>query len=108
MGEHLSAKLARIREHPNVASVRGIGLMWGIELVQNRETLTRFPAEKRMVNRVMAAGLERGVFFYPGGSGVAQDCVMLGPPFIVTDQDLDVMAGVLEDSIDAAVARAKA
>ncbi len=105
MGEQVSAKLARIREHPNVASVRGIGLMWGIELVQDRDTLTHFPAEKRMVNRVMAAGLERGVFLYPGGSGVAQDCVMLGPPFTITDADVDLMVGVLEDAIDAAVAR---
>jgi adenosylmethionine-8-amino-7-oxononanoate aminotransferase len=105
MGEQVSAKLARIREHPNVASVRGIGLMWGIELVQDRDTLTHFPAEKRMVNRVMAAGLERGVFLYPGGSGIAQDCVMLGPPLTIADADVDLMVGVLEDAIDAAVAR---
>ena len=105
MGEELSAKLARIREHPNVASVRGIGLMWGIELVKDRGTLEHFPAEARMVNRVMAAGLERGVFFYPGGSGIAQDCVMLGPPFTITSADLDLMVGTLEDAIDAAVAR---
>ena len=48
---------------------RGLGLMLGIELVKNRQTMERFPVESRMVNRVMAEGLKRGVFFYPGGSG---------------------------------------
>lgn len=79
--------------------------MLGIELVRNRETMERFPAKAKMVSRVMAEGLKRGVFFYPGGSGRAQDVVMLGPPFIINGEDIDTLVGVLAESIAAAVGR---
>jgi adenosylmethionine-8-amino-7-oxononanoate aminotransferase len=61
-----------------------------------------------VTRRVVAAGLRNGVFFYPGGSGIAQDVIMLGPPFIITEDDIDLLVTVLEQSIDEAVARAGA
>ena len=54
---------------------------------------------------VVAAGLSKGVFLYPAGSGAAQDVIMLGPPFIITEDDIDLLVTVLEESIDAAVQR---
>jgi adenosylmethionine-8-amino-7-oxononanoate aminotransferase len=108
MGEVLRKRLARLEDHPHVAEVRGIGLMYGIELVRDKETLERFPAEERITRRVVAAGLRNGVFFYPGGSGVAQDVIMLGPPLIITEADIDLLVSVLERSIDEAVSRAGA
>jgi adenosylmethionine-8-amino-7-oxononanoate aminotransferase len=105
MGEALRKRLASLESHQNVAEIRGLGLMWGIELVSDKQTLERFPAEERMIRRVVAAGLRNGVFFYPGGSTVAQDVVMLGPPFIITEDDIDLLVSVLERSIDEAVSR---
>jgi adenosylmethionine-8-amino-7-oxononanoate aminotransferase len=104
MGELLKARLSRLAEHPNVAEVRGLGLLQAVELVQDKDTLERFPPSARFVHRVVAEGIRRGVFFYPGGSGEAQDVIMLGPPFIVTESEIDMLAGVLEESIDAAAA----
>ena len=98
----LDEEIAPLR---NVGEVRGLGLMLGIELVKDRETMERFPVEARMVNRVMAEGLKRGVFFYPGGSGPARDVVMLGPPFTINGEDIDTLVGVLGESIAAAVGR---
>ncbi|MBA4180133.1 MAG: aspartate aminotransferase family protein [Anaerolinea sp.] len=106
MGGVLRSRLdEEIAPLANVGEVRGLGLMLGIELVQNRETMERFPAEAKMVSRVTAEGLKRGVFFYPGGSGRAQDVVMLGPPFIINGEDIDTLVGVLAESIAAAVGR---
>jgi len=105
MGELLSKRLSRLAQHPNVAEVRGLGLMQAVEIVRDRETLERFPAEERITRRIVAAGLKKGAFFYPAGSGPAQDVIMLGPPFIITDDDIDLMVAVLEESIDAAVSR---
>ncbi|HEX5939691.1 MAG TPA: aspartate aminotransferase family protein [Dehalococcoidia bacterium] len=105
MGSLLKSRLHDVLDrHPNVAEIRGLGLMLGIELVRETGTLERFPAESRLVQRVTAAGLERGVFFYPGGSGPARDVVMLGPPFIINGEDIDLLVEVLGESIDAAVA----
>jgi adenosylmethionine-8-amino-7-oxononanoate aminotransferase len=105
LGQALRSQLdAEIAPLPHVGEVRGIGLMLGIELVKDRETMERFPASARMVSRVTSEGLKRGVFFYPGGSGPAQDVVMLGPPFIINREDIDTLVGVLGESIAAATA----
>jgi adenosylmethionine-8-amino-7-oxononanoate aminotransferase len=105
MGEVLRGRLAHLEDHPNVAEVRGAGLMLAVELVRDKRTLERFPVEARVTRRVVAAGLRNGVFFYPAGSGVAQDVIMLGPPFTITDDDVDLIVTVLERSIDEAVSR---
>ncbi|MEX2238602.1 MAG: aspartate aminotransferase family protein [Dehalococcoidia bacterium] len=106
MGDLLKSRLVEALDgHTNVGEVRGLGLMLGVELVRDRDTLERFPPEARLVNQVTAAGLQRGVFFYPGGSVGAQDVVMLGPPFIINGEDIDLLVEVLVDSIDAAVAK---
>lgn len=104
MGKVLLERLKPLEAHPNVAEVRGVGLFAGIELVRNKETLERFPAEAKMVSKASAAGLRRGVFYYPGGSGAARDCLMIGPAFTVNGEDIDIMAAVLPDAIDDAVA----
>jgi adenosylmethionine-8-amino-7-oxononanoate aminotransferase len=108
MGELLSNRLARLAQHPNVAEVRGLGLMQAVEIVRDRDTLERFPASVRITRRIVAAGLSQGVFLYPAGSGAAQDVIMLGPPFIITDEDIDLLVAVLEESIDEAVSRSGA
>jgi adenosylmethionine-8-amino-7-oxononanoate aminotransferase len=105
MGELLGKRLERLAQHPNVAEVRGLGLMRAVEIVRDRDTLERFPADAQITRRIVAAGLSQGVFVYPAGSGAAQDIIMLGPPFIITEDDIDLLVDVLEKSIDSAVAR---
>ena len=52
---------------------------------------------------VVGAGLKNGVFFYPGGvTGTVPDVIVLGPPFIIEDAQIDELVDVLERSIDAA------
>ena len=79
--------------------------MQAVEIVRDRDTLERFPVEERITRRIVAAGLKKGVFFYPAGSGEAQDVIMLGPPFIITEDDIDLLVTVLEESIDSAISR---
>lgn len=104
-GEALRKRLASLEAHPNVAEVRGKGLLLGIELVEDRETLTPFPKTARLTERVVAAGLRDGVFFYPGGCPPAQDAIVLGPPFIIGAAEVERIAAVLESALDATVAR---
>ena len=108
MGEKLRAALAPLERHPHVAEVRGLGLLQAVELVRDRATLEPFPAAARVGQRVVVEGILRGVFFYPGGVDPARDVVCLGPPFVVSDAEIETIARVLAESIDAAVAGAKA
>jgi adenosylmethionine-8-amino-7-oxononanoate aminotransferase len=104
-GKRLLDRLrATLADHPHVADVRGLGLLLGVELVRDRATLAPFPAATKLAGRVVAAGLSRGVFFYPGGSDAVRDVVCLGPPFTIGDEEIDLVCEVLPRAIDAAVA----
>jgi adenosylmethionine-8-amino-7-oxononanoate aminotransferase len=101
-GERLGALLAdAFSDHPHVAETRGAGLLRGIEVVADVDTLEPFPLDAQVTNRIVAEGLARGVFFYPGGTGAIRDIVCLGPPFVVDDGDLVRMVEVLHDAVDA-------
>ncbi|NRA02315.1 MAG: aspartate aminotransferase family protein [Myxococcales bacterium] len=103
MGRVLRARLAKLEEHPHVAEIRGRGLMVGIEFVKDRERLEPFSSRDNFTNRVVAAGFSEGVFFYPAGIDPARDAVMLGPPLIIGDAEIEMLASVLEHAIDSAV-----
>jgi adenosylmethionine-8-amino-7-oxononanoate aminotransferase len=83
-----------------VAEVRGLGLLQAVEIVRDRETLEPFDQDERITNRIVGQGLKHGVFFYPGGTGAVRDIICLGPPFVATEAEIDLMAVVLARSID--------
>ena len=104
-GERLAARLSeRLGQHPNVADIRGKGLLQAIEIVRDRDSLEPFDAAERVTARIVGHGLNHGVFFYPGGTGAARDIVCLGPPLISTDAEIDQMADVLGETIDEVLA----
>ncbi len=104
VGEKLSERLhAAFDDHPNVAEVRGRGMLQAIELVRDRDTLESFAPEDKLAWTISAAGLANGAFFYVGGSPPAQDVICLGPPFTISDDELDLLVTALERSVDSAL-----
>jgi adenosylmethionine-8-amino-7-oxononanoate aminotransferase len=91
MGERLLKDLSTaLAESPYVGDVRGIGLMVGVELVADRERKTPFPRADRVTERVVAAARERGLLLYSSTGhvdGVDGDLVMLGPPFVLSEEE---------------------
>ncbi len=108
MGKKLRDRLGKLADHPNVAEIRGRGLLLGIELVEDRNTGTPFPKEAGLTGKVIAAGLELGAFFYPGGSGPAPDVIVLGPAFTIGEPEIELLADTLERAISSAVERVDA
>ncbi|MEM7025814.1 MAG: aminotransferase class III-fold pyridoxal phosphate-dependent enzyme, partial [Pseudomonadota bacterium] len=97
-----------LADHPHVGDVRGRGLFMGIELVADRETKQPFAPEIGLHARIKAAAMERGLMCYPMGGtidGRHGDHVLLAPPFIVTDADLEVIVERLGAAIDDALAQ---
>jgi len=97
--------LAPLAQHPHVAEVRGKGMLWGVEVVRDRETLEPFPADAGLSGRIIGEGLSRGAFFYFAGTGPVRDLIVLGPPYISTEGEIGEMADILKASLDAAIAR---
>jgi len=86
--------------------VRGLGLMLGLEFVQDKATKEPFPAAARVAARVAEAALARGLFVYPGAGtvdGERGDHVMVAPPLIISEPECDELVGMLTGAIDAVV-----
>ena len=98
-GERLKALLAdRLGDHPNVGEIRGRGLMVGLELVADRATRRPFPRSAGLIEAVMTHARAAGLLMYHGtgnADGTNGDTILLGPPFVVTDAELDRIAETL-------------
>jgi adenosylmethionine-8-amino-7-oxononanoate aminotransferase len=107
-GRHLQALLReRIGGHRHVGEIRGLGLLVGLELVADRATTAPFPRARRRLEAVVAAARERGVLVYSGtgaANGVDGDTVLLGPPFVITDEELAAIADGVAGAIETATA----
>jgi adenosylmethionine-8-amino-7-oxononanoate aminotransferase len=101
MGEKLRAQLADLEDHPNVGQVRNKGLLFGLELVEDKETQTPAAADK--VAKVISGCKERGLIVGKNGDTVAgfNNVVTLAPPLVVGDDDLAFISGVLKESLQA-------
>ena len=84
MGAVLGDRLhAELDGHPAVIEVRGRGMFYGIEL--------NIPQTK-----VVAEALSRDVWIYPAGSGPVPSAVMIAPPFVITDDELDHLVATVK------------
>jgi adenosylmethionine-8-amino-7-oxononanoate aminotransferase len=100
----------RFGQHPHVGDIRGRGLFIGLELVADRETKAPFDPKLKLWNRVRRAGFEEGFVCYPSGGcidGVSGDHVVLAPPFILTDSQVDEVVDKLGKSLERAITGAK-
>jgi adenosylmethionine-8-amino-7-oxononanoate aminotransferase len=99
LGNALEKRLkAAFAEHPHVGDIRGRGLFRGIELVEDRATKKPFDPKLRMNARVKRKAMEAGLMCYPMGGtidGVQGDHVLLAPPFIVDETQLDELVDKL-------------
>ena len=100
LGEKIIEKLiSEVGQHPNVAEVRGKGLLIGIEIVKEKEGLICFDEKEKITSQIMMKGLEDGVFLYPGGTGEFRDIICLGPAFIIGDEEIDLMVNAVKKSL---------
>jgi 2,2-dialkylglycine decarboxylase (pyruvate) len=104
LGSHLRELGAR---HEAVGDVRGMGLLYGLELVEDRES--RRPAEAlglALTEECERRGLSMNLV--RGGTGGAANCLRMAPPLTVTDDEIDLAAEILDSSLAAVASTARA
>jgi adenosylmethionine-8-amino-7-oxononanoate aminotransferase len=105
-GEFLGEELIRhLSSNPIVGDIRGKGLMWGLELVADRESKKAFTSSLKASARVADECMKRGLVVYPGSgmiNGVAGDNLMIAPPLIVDKDQIIEIVSILEKSVEAA------
>jgi adenosylmethionine-8-amino-7-oxononanoate aminotransferase len=89
-----------------VSSKRDLELTRGIELVKDRASKTPFDPATKVWAKVKRAAMERGLICYPMGGvidGSRGDHVLLAPPYIIDEAQLDELVEKLAGAIDAGI-----
>jgi adenosylmethionine-8-amino-7-oxononanoate aminotransferase len=103
IGKYLHKKLLQLEILPMVGDIRGKGMLWTIEFVKDKETKEPFSREKNIKMDIIRQCMLKGVFFYPGyyqddqGRG---DHIMIAPPFIITEEQIDECVRVLRETLE--------
>ncbi|MFO7965340.1 MAG: aspartate aminotransferase family protein [Desulfobacterales bacterium] len=101
-GQYLQEQLTALMDLPMVGDIRGKGMLWAVEFVKDKKTREPFEKEFNLKMNLITTCMLKGVFFYPGyyedalGRG---DHILVAPPFIITEEQIDTCMGVLRESI---------
>ncbi|MGN7889193.1 aspartate aminotransferase family protein [Dyadobacter sp. 22481] len=94
--DFMRKELEKLKDkYPIIGEVRGIGLLWGVELVKDRETKEKAVLE---AEAVMYECLKNGLSFKVSQGNVVQ----LSPPLIITREQLTEALRILEKAIETA------
>lgn len=85
---------APLREHPHVADVRARGMILAVEMVADKTTRTAYAWQERRGLRAYRYALSRGALLRPLG-----DVLYLMPPYVIAEDEIDFLAGVLKDAV---------
>ena len=102
-GERLLKELtSALADVAVVGDVRGLGLMVGIELVADRASKTPFARADQVTERLLSAAREDGLLLYSSTGHVEGDgdLVMLGPPFVISDEECALVVEGTRRAID--------
>ena len=98
LGEMLKERLA---DHPHVAEIRGLGMIWGLEIVKDRNGLKPYPRAEKVTEKLAADLFDQGVLVYKsvGLAGIDGDGIVLAPPYIIEKEHLEFLVEKLQEAL---------
>ncbi len=96
MGEYLKTELEKLHEYRLVGNVRGLGLLWAIELMADRAT-------KKKLDPNLGVGSWVRDWCYSHGMILRNnsDILVIAPALVITRVEIDVMVGLLRQALSA-------
>jgi len=101
----LQRTLSTLLDLETVGEVRGVGLLRGVEFVSDKHSKRPFAPELNFAGRVTTAALQRGLLVYPIQGcvdGVSGDHLLIAPPAVITEDQIDWAVDQLRNSIEEA------
>lgn len=99
LARRMSEAVTGLDSHPNVGEIRQHGMILAIEMVKEKASRRPYPWQERRGLTVYRYGLENGVLLRPLGN-----VVYFMPPYVITEDEIDLMAGVAREGIARATA----
>lgn len=103
VGARIGTRLAALaHEHAIVGDVRGVGMLWGLELVRDDVGFAPFDPSLAAAERVVAAAFDLGLLLYPSAGFAADrggDAVIFAPPLNAADADIEEAVRLLDTAL---------
>lgn len=96
----------RFGANEHVGDIRGRGLFYALEFLQNRDSKTPFDPALQVHDRIKNEALRAGLGIYPTGGtidGKRGDHVLIAPPYISTSADIEAIVDRLGEAVNAAL-----
>ncbi|WP_018922752.1 aspartate aminotransferase family protein [Salsuginibacillus kocurii] len=99
-GDKLREQLAFLEDHPHVGHIRHKGLLFGIEIVENKTT--KEPGTGARLANLLGECKEKGLIVGKNGDTVSKysNVLTLAPPLNVTEEDLTFIVETLQAVFD--------
>jgi adenosylmethionine-8-amino-7-oxononanoate aminotransferase len=101
LGLELGGALRQV-ESDLVGDVRGVGMLWAVELVADRETKRPFPRELKLAETLVESARDRGLVLWANvghADGKNGDLVLIAPPFTIESAQIGQLVELLQASL---------
>ncbi len=92
MGKVLQKKLTALAELPGIGDARGLGLLAGVEFVEDKASKKPFPRSLKFAETFTRNAQDEGLVVWPNvgqADGERGDLAMIAPPFTISEKEID-------------------
>jgi len=106
MGQYFRDQItAEIGDHPYVGEIRGLGLLTGIELVEDRDT--KVALDEGKLNVVTMTSVQNGVILGRNSNTIPGRCnvLLVAPPLVINKSETDQIVAAIKKGLNAALGK---
>jgi adenosylmethionine-8-amino-7-oxononanoate aminotransferase len=92
-GAYLGRRLEELRSHQIVGDVRGVGMLWAIDLVKSKKERTQWGKDHPIIRRLTELNMANGL------ATRTWDVMHFAPPLVISREEVDRMVAIADDSL---------
>jgi putrescine aminotransferase len=95
IGPYFQGRLRELSDHPLVGNIRGVGLIGGLAIVEDKATKKFRDPVGTIAGRCHEICVEKGAMIRVSG-----DSMVMAPPFVITRQEVDQIMEIYRAALD--------
>ncbi len=103
VSEPFLERLHELSAHPLVGESRGVGLIGGLEIVEDKASKASFDPSVKAAFKVAQRALANGLIVRP----LPSDSIGVCPPLIISEEEIHTLFNRLKDALDEALKELK-